>query len=75
MSWLRTHFYKLIALLAKAVVLFAYFKGRSDANQRRDADEMTDAYMRERTRDEIDRNVARDGNAHDRLRADWQRRN
>ena len=75
MNWLRTHFYKLIALLAKAVVLFAYFKGRSDAHKRRDVDEMTDAYMRERTRDEIDRNVARDGNARDRLRADWQRRN
>ena len=75
MSWLRAHFFKLIALLAKAMVLFAYLKGRSDAHKRRDADEMTDAYMRERTRDEIDRNVARDGNARDRLRADWQRRN
>ena len=47
-------------------------QGASSANSKRDADDMEDAYNRERTRDEIERNSA-STNARDRLRKSWRR--
>jgi len=59
-------------LAALAALLVAYFKGRSSANAKRDAEEMQNAYKNERLRDEIDnRNDGSD--ARDRLRDDWKR--
>ena len=61
-----------LGALIAALFLGRYTGGR-DARAKRDADDMTDAYDRERTRNEIDRNSAT-GDARDRLRKDWQRR-
>ena len=65
------------ALAALGAILGAvaaiYGKGSRDANTKRDADDMKDAYQREVTRNEIERDSAT-GDARERLRKDWQRR-
>jgi len=48
------------------------WQGKSGAVAKRDADDMKDAYNRERTRNEIDRSTS-GPNARDRLRKDWGR--
>ena len=60
-----------IGAIIAALFLGRYTGGR-DAKAKRDADDMTDAYDRERTRNEIDRNSAT-GDARDRLRDKWRR--
>lgn len=55
-----------------AAIWRAYAKGRTDANDKRDADDMADAYNRERTRHEIDRTTG-GADARDKLRKDWRR--
>jgi hypothetical protein len=47
-------------------------QGAADATAKRDAQDMEDAYNREVTRNEIDRN-ATSSDARDRLRKDWRR--
>ena len=60
-----------LGALIAALALGRYTGGR-DARARRDAEDMTDAYDRERTRNEIERNSAT-GDARDRLRKSWRR--
>lgn len=56
-----------------AAWFFGRKSGASNANSKRDADDMSDAYNRERTRNEIDRN-SDSPDARDRLRDKWSRR-
>ena len=55
-----------------AALVLGRWQGGRDANAKRDADDMKDAYDRERTRNEIERNSA-NGDARGKLRKDWQR--
>ena len=61
-----------LGAVAAALVL-GRWQGSRDARAKRDADDMKDAYQREVTRNEIERDSAT-GDARDRLRKDWQRR-
>jgi hypothetical protein len=73
MSWLRQHVYMILAGIKMTLLALAYSKGRKDANSKRDADEMENAYNMERRRNEIDRGV--DGStARDELRKNWKRK-
>ena len=56
-----------------AALVLGRRQGSRDANAKRDADDMKDAYQREVTRNEIERDSA-NGDARKRLRKDWQRR-
>lgn len=58
--------------LAWIALFRAKRQGAKDATAKRDAQDMENAYDRERTRDEIDRNTA-GADARDRLRKDWRR--
>ena len=62
-----------LGAVAAALVL-GRWQGSRDANAKRDADDMKDAYQREVTRNEIERDSA-NGDARGKLRKDWQRRN
>ena len=55
-----------------AALVLGRWQGGRDAKAKRDADDMTDAYNRERTRNEIDRNTS-GPDARDRLRDKWRR--
>lgn len=74
MTWLKARIVAaLTALTAILAMLGAvYGKGRSDARKTRAADDMADAYNRERTRHEIDR-ITGGADARDKLRKDWRR--
>ena len=56
-----------------AALVLGRWQGGKQARAKRDADDMKDAYQREVTRNEIERDSAT-GDARDRLRKDWQRR-
>ena len=64
--------YIIAGLGAIATIAGAYFKGRSSANAKRDAEDMQNAYKNERLRDEID-NRNNSSDARDRLRDQWGR--
>ena len=56
-----------------AALVLGRWQGGKQARAKRDADDMKDAYQREVTRNEIERDSA-NGDARKRLRKDWQRR-
>jgi hypothetical protein len=64
-------FLSILAAVGLANLLGRYTGGKTALNKKR-ADDMQDAYNRERTRNEIDRNTA-GTDARDRLRKDWRR--
>ena len=61
-----------VGALVAALVL-GRWQGSRDANAKRDADDMKDAYQREVTRNEIERDSAT-GDTRGRLHKGWQRR-
>ena len=65
----------IVAGLGALIAALAYgrWTGGKHARAKRDADDMKDAYQREVTRNEIERNSAT-GDARGKLRKDWQRR-
>jgi hypothetical protein len=64
-------FLSILAAVGLANLLGRY-TGRKTALDKKRADDMQDAYDRERTRNEIDRNTS-GPDARDRLRANWRR--
>jgi hypothetical protein len=61
-----------LALAVLGVLGLAYRKGGSEALKTRDQEDMQNAYDREKTRAEIERN-SDSSDARDRLRKDWRR--
>jgi len=57
---------------AGLALLLGMRQGASQANSKRNAEDMADAYNREKTRAEIDRNTG-GSDARDRLHKDWRR--
>ena len=51
----------------------AFLRGRQAARKEKELDDMRNAYERETTRHEVERDIDRRGDAHDRLRTDWRR--
>lgn len=71
--WARLQGWMVALAAGVAIVAGAYLAGRRAAEDRAKADGMDAALRRREVRDAVDRDVARDAGAADRLRRGWSR--
>lgn len=74
MTWLRSKLGQAVAFVVAilAVLGVVYRKGVTSERNRNEADDMANAYDRERTRNEIERD-GDNSTARDKLHKDWRR--
>jgi hypothetical protein len=71
--WARVQGWMVALAAGVAILASAYLAGRRGAQAGAAVDNLEAALSRRETRDEVDRGVARDPGAAERLRRDWSR--